>query len=104
MRTALARSDSISLPPGSGSSTDATAATRAAPTVVSVIALLTLLIAGRPAPAAGAAPGGFVESATSTNVRARVTPALPSRGTFTFPSPYNTSGIRVTNASDCGNA
>ena len=44
-----------------------------------------------------------MESATSTNVRARVTPALPSRGTFTFPSPYNTSGIRVTNASDCGN-
>ena len=88
----------------SRSPTDATAAGRAALSPVSVISLLSLLIAGRPAAAAGAAPGGFVESATSTNVRPPVTLALPSRGKFTFPSPYNTSGIRVTNASDCGNA
>ena len=88
----------------SRSPTDATAAGRAPLTLVPVISLVCLLVAGRPAAAAGAAPGGFVESATSTNVRPRVTPALPSRGKFTFPSPYNTSGIRVTNASDCANA
>ena len=88
----------------SSSPTDATTAARAAVTLVSVIALVSLLITARPAGAAEPAPGGFVESATSTNVRPRVTPALPSRGKFTFPSPYNTSGIRVTNASDCGNA
>ncbi|MEX0902946.1 MAG: LamG-like jellyroll fold domain-containing protein [Pseudohongiellaceae bacterium] len=27
---------------------------------------------------------------------------LPSRGKFTFPSPYNTEGVRITNGSDCG--
>ena len=27
---------------------------------------------------------------------------LPQRGLFTFPAPYNTQGVRVTNASDCG--
>ena len=27
---------------------------------------------------------------------------LPDRGAFNFGSPYNTQGIRVTNASDCG--
>ena len=27
---------------------------------------------------------------------------LPERGRFTFPAPYGTEGIRVTNASDCG--
>lgn len=26
---------------------------------------------------------------------------MPSRGAFTFPAPYNTQGIRITNASDC---
>src|SRR5687768_8027241 len=51
---------------------------------------------------ADTAPGGFVESATSTTVRSRVTPTLPTRGRFTFPPPYNTTGIRLTNASDCG--
>ena len=29
---------------------------------------------------------------------------LPSRGTFTFPSPYRTTGVRLSNASDCGGA
>src|SRR6185369_1457595 len=84
--------------------TDATIAARAPLTLVSVISLVSLLLAGRPAAGAGAAPGGFVESATSTNVRPLVTPVLPSRGAFTFPPPYGTSGIRVTNATDCGNA
>ena len=49
-------------------------------------------------------PGGFVESATAGQVRARVKPQLPARGPFTFPQPYNTTGVRLTNADDCGGA
>ena len=49
-------------------------------------------------------PGGFVESATGGQVRARVMPPLPARGPFTFPEPYNTTGVRLTNADDCGGA
>jgi len=29
-------------------------------------------------------------------------PALPRRGKFVFPAPYNTIGVRLTNAADCG--
>jgi hypothetical protein len=29
---------------------------------------------------------------------------LPARGTFTFPPPYLTQGIRLTNATDCSGA
>src|SRR5215831_5365513 len=52
-------------------------------------------------------PGGFIEKAYSTNVRAKLTPTqiqamLPARGLFTFPAPYLTQGIRLTNSSDCG--
>ena len=47
-------------------------------------------------------PGGFVEQATGGQVRARVMPPLPARGPFTFPAPYNTTGVRLTNARDCG--
>src|SRR5437867_3495596 len=54
--------------------------------------------------AAQTAPGGFLETAVSTAVRPRVTPTLPSRGSFAFPAPYNTTGIRLTNSSDCGGA
>ena len=55
----------------------------------------------------GTAPGGFVESATGVGVRPTLSAAeidtfLPSRGTFTFPSPYRTTGVRLSNASDCG--
>jgi hypothetical protein len=49
-------------------------------------------------------PGGFVESAITGQLRARVKPGLPARGPFTFPQPYNTTGIRLTNADDCGGA
>jgi hypothetical protein len=53
--------------------------------------------------------GGFVEKAGSPTYRARFTPAqiasfLPpngARGPFTFPAPYYTQGVRLTNASDC---
>ncbi|HEV8396074.1 MAG TPA: hypothetical protein VGQ37_17460 [Vicinamibacterales bacterium] len=57
----------------------------------------------------GTAPGGFVESATGVGLRPTLSAAeirvfLPSRGTFTFPSPYRTTGVRLSNANDCGGA
>ena len=53
------------------------------------------------------APGGFMDSATSAGLRAQFSAGeiqtfLPRWGTFRFPSPYFTQGVRVTNASDCG--
>jgi hypothetical protein len=53
--------------------------------------------------------GGLIENADSQAIRARWTKSqldafLPSRGRFTFPSPYRTQGIRLTNAPDCGGA
>jgi len=53
------------------------------------------------------ATGGFMASATDNGLRAPLSTGeikafLPSRGTFTFPSPYNTTGVRLTNDSDCG--
>ncbi|HEV2852254.1 MAG TPA: hypothetical protein VHC97_05560 [Thermoanaerobaculia bacterium] len=75
-------------------------------TLSSLFRLIALLVLTA-FPAAAQAPGGFLEKATSTAVRPRLTPAqiqsfLPARGAFTFPAPYNTRGIRLTNASDCG--
>jgi hypothetical protein len=57
--------------------------------------------------ASAQAPGGFVESATGNGLRPRLSAGeiqafVPQRGRFTFPSPYETTGIRLTNASDCG--
>jgi hypothetical protein len=49
-------------------------------------------------------PGGLLESATSTGVRPTVAVPMPVRGRFTFPAPYNTTGIRLTNPTDCGSA
>jgi hypothetical protein len=54
-------------------------------------------------------PGGFIDSATSVGLRPRFSAAeirawLPERGAFTFPAPYSTRGVRLTNASDCGGA
>ncbi|MGH9253425.1 MAG: hypothetical protein ACRD3C_02525 [Vicinamibacterales bacterium] len=59
--------------------------------------------------AQGQAPGGFTESATGNGLRPRLSAGeiqafLPQRGRFTFPSPYETTGVRVTNGSDCGGA
>lgn len=53
------------------------------------------------------APGGFVEPADSTTTRTPPTAQeiqgfLPARGPFTFPAPYGTQGIRITNPGDCG--
>jgi hypothetical protein len=50
------------------------------------------------------ASGGFLESATSTGVRPKGAAPLPDRGRFIFPAPYNTTGVRLTNAADCGDA
>jgi hypothetical protein len=55
------------------------------------------------------ASGGFVEKAGSPALRARFThaqidaflPANGAKGAFTYPAPYNTKGIRLTNATDC---
>jgi hypothetical protein len=54
-------------------------------------------------------PGGWVEK-QGTFYRSRTTASqirsfVPTtRGTFTFPAPYNTKGIRITDPSDCGGA
>jgi hypothetical protein len=58
-------------------------------------------------PDLAAAPGGFLETPDSAQIRPQLSTAqiqsfLPSRGAFTFPEPYNTQGVRLTNASDCG--
>jgi hypothetical protein len=53
--------------------------------------------------------GGFIETSGSPTLRPRFTRAeiesfLPpegTRGAFTFPAPYNTTGVRLTDASDC---
>src|SRR5207247_5059125 len=71
--------------------------------IVPILAVITAALAG-PAAAQTAAPGGFLEQATTAQVRARATPTLPARGKFTFPAPYNTVGVRITNGSDCGGA
>lgn len=55
-------------------------------------------------------PGGaFTEKAGSPKLRKRFTqaqiegflPAAGAKGPFAFPAPYNTAGVRLTNASDC---
>jgi hypothetical protein len=63
-------------------------------------------LAVTPPPSAG---GGFLEKAGSPALRPRFTrsqidaflPAGGAKGRFTFPAPYNTTGVRLTNASDC---
>ena len=54
-------------------------------------------------------PGGWIEK-DGAGMRSRYSTAQlqsfipPQRGAFTFPSPYNTRGIRITDTSDCGGA
>jgi hypothetical protein len=72
------------------------------------IALLATLLLGISPALATEAPGGFVvpntikeavaPPPTATQIRA----FLPERGAFTFPSPWNSLGVRITNTSDCG--
>ena len=64
------------------------------------------VIAVAPPPPPG---GGFTEKSGSPRLRARFTaaeidaflPASGAKGKFTFPAPYNTEAIRLTNAGDC---
>ncbi|MBI3047229.1 MAG: hypothetical protein HYY76_02860 [Acidobacteria bacterium] len=52
---------------------------------------------------------GLLEKSGSPELRPRFTreeiqaflPPNGARGAFTFPEPYNTTGVRLTNASDC---
>jgi hypothetical protein len=53
------------------------------------------------------APGGLVEPASSPSIRPVLDPPdgrglARARGAFTFPDPYNTAGVRLTVADDCG--
>ncbi len=74
----------------------------------SLRALLVAAILGVPAVSVAADfPGGLLEKGSSATTRplmsqAQINAMLPERGKFTFPAPYNTTGIRLTNASDCG--
>src|SRR5690625_1303249 len=77
----------------------------------SLTAALTLITAtsllAAPPVLAKKAPGGYVVSNTidkpvaappnATQIRG----FLPQRGVFTFPSPWNSLGVRITNSSDC---
>ena len=73
-------------------------------------ALIALTLSGTCSGAAFAqnAPGGFMESATSAGSGARsrfsareLETFITARGRFTFPAPYGTIGVRLTNGSDC---
>src|SRR4030088_111108 len=72
-----------------------------------VLALTTgLALTLAASPALAQASGGLVEKADSTAIRPRWTASeiqafLPQRGKFTFPEPYGTEGIRLTNSTDC---
>ena len=73
---------------------------------IGAAALLSLL-AARPI-LADTFPGGFLESDETSVSRPNLTATqiaafMPAnRGNFTFPEPYNTQAIRVTQPSDCG--
>jgi len=67
--------------------------------------LLFSLLASTSSPASN--PGGFLESDETSVTRPLLTATqiaafMPSRGLFSFPAPYNTQGVRITNAGDCG--
>ncbi len=69
-------------------------------------AVLSFFLSGR---ASAQAPGGFLETAASTDVRPLLTAPqiqsfVPARGAFTFPAPYGTRGVRLSNGTDCGGA
>lgn len=77
-------------------------------TMVRAPLLAVLILAATIAPViAQTFPGGWVEKA-GTQIRSRYSASqiqsfVPAtRGPFTFPAPYNTRGVRITDASDCG--
>lgn len=66
--------------------------------------VLSLVISTVLAPFATAqtpAPGGWIEAGTSLTVRTKAAITLPERGSFTFPAPYKTTGVRLTTGADC---
>lgn len=74
-----------------------------------LIALVVPCLGVGVAHAQGNAPGGFLESATEAGLRPRplsgeIRNYIPERGRFTFPEPYLTTGVRLTNDSDCAGA
>jgi hypothetical protein len=81
-------------------------------TFVTVPVLTVAILAAVPGPVLhgqqpAAAPGGLMDSATSVGLRpalsaGQIAAFMPARGPFTFPSPYSTTGIRLSNAADCG--
>src|SRR5690242_11038161 len=69
--------------------------------VVVLLPLVAEIVAGAPAPGGWIEPQGTAPRAPwSTAFIQSFMPA--SRGNFTFPSPYNTQAVRITDASDCG--
>ena len=73
---------------------------------LSLFALVSLLFLGA---ARADFPGGFLEQPLTAQVRPKLSASqiqgfLPARGKFTFPAPYNTQGVRLTNATDCSGA
>lgn len=79
-------------------------------TMVRACVLMALMLLATITPAiAQTFPGGWVEKDASA-VRGRYSTSQlqsfipPARGPFTFPAPYNTKGVRITDASDCGGA
>ena len=85
-------------------------ATRRVPIILVVALVLTAIVpalGSGTAQAQSPATGGFVDSATAAGLRPRLSAGeiqsfMPQRGRFTFPAPYGTTGIRLTNATDCG--
>jgi len=78
-------------------------------TVVEFVAMRTicLLLLGASLTAQADSAGGILELPLTAQARPRPTAAqiqayLPARGAFNFPAPYNTRGVRLTNAGDCG--
>ena len=77
----------------------------------SLVALagLAMLVDATPAALTASVSGGFLEKAGSPTYRARFTAAqmasfLPAggvKGRFTFPAPYGTEAVRLTDATDC---
>jgi len=74
---------------------------------ISIRLLTAILFFAGPSFAAANFPGGILEQSDSGTTRpvmtqAQISNMLPARGKFTFPAPFNTTGIRLTNSSDCG--
>ncbi|MGV3590820.1 MAG: hypothetical protein ACO1PZ_03960 [Gammaproteobacteria bacterium] len=77
--------------------------------VLSRSVLTTLFFGISPVVAQAQNPGGWIESSFTLSSTAEpqlsqseISAFLPSKGPFTFPAPYNTKGVRLTNAADCG--